>query len=187
MTTDDFIKKQEAKIKKNKKSNKPLMLAVKSIMAVQAKRIFLDGQNAEGGIIGEYKGGEIYVSPNQNKGLPKFPLKGKDGKKKFKNGKAHKTGYFNDYLQFKETIGRNKKLKSVDLFLTGTLLRNWANAKTLAKANAVKVSENHYKVALTQDNWDKAARYGNVFGLSKTEKESFLNVLKFELTKTMSK
>lgn len=186
MTTDDFIKKQNAKIKAIIKENKPLAIAVKSMMAIQAKRIFLDGKNADEGIIGEYSDNEIYVSPNANKGLPKFPLKGKDGSIKFKNGNEHKTGYFKNYGAFKKAIGRNKRIQTVDLFLTGQLLRNWANAEALTKASARKVNPNNYIVAITDLNFKKAERYGNVFGLSKREKETFLKVIQFEYNKAMA-
>jgi hypothetical protein len=185
MTTDEFIAKQDAKIKAIIRENKPLAIAVKSAMAIQAKRIFLDGKNAEDVIIGEYSDNEIYVSPNSNKGLPKFPLEGKNGSTKFENGNQHKTGYFKNYLAFKKTIGRNKRIQTVDLFLTGSLLRNWANAETLAKAQAKKISQNKYVVALTDLNFKKAERYGNVFGLSKTEKDTFLKVIQFEYNKVM--
>jgi hypothetical protein len=207
MTTDEFIAKQDAKIKAIIRENKPLEIAVKSAMAIQAKRIFLDGKNAEGVIIGEYSDNEIYVSPNANKGLPNFPLNGKpdsEGKtsdtkktvydintkvKKRINVKSgggdRKTGYFKNYLAFKKTLGRNKRIQTVDLFLTGSLLRNWANAEALVKAQAKKISQNKYVVALTDLNFKKAERYGNVFGLSKTEKDTFLKVIQFEFNKAM--
>jgi len=151
MTTSEFNAKLEAKIKAIEKSNKPLELAVRDVMALQSKRIFISGKDADGGVIGTYKGGEIYVSPSANKGLPAFPLNGKpntEGKTSDKKatvfnirtqkksrinvksgGDARKTGYFTNYLAFKTTIGRNKLIKTVDLFLTGALHRNWANGK----------------------------------------------------------
>lgn len=185
MTTDEWIKKQDAKVKEIIKTNKPLEIAVRSIMSLQSKRIFLQGLNASEATIGTYEDKEIYVSPNANKGLPAFPLKGKNGSTKFANGKDHKTGYFKDWLSFKKTIGRNKRIQTVDLFLTGALQRNWANAEALDAAKAKKINSNNYIVSLREENMVKAARYGNVFGISKKEKESFLKVIQFELTKAL--
>jgi len=185
MTTDEFLKQQEAKINAIIKENKPLEIAVRSVMALQSNRIFLQALNAEGGIIGNYVGGEIYISPNQNKSLPRFPLKGKSGEDVFKNGNKHKTGYFGNYLAFKKAIGRNKRTTNVDLFLTGELSRNWANAQALSQAQARKISAHNYIVALSERNANKVERYGNVFGISKSEKAAFLKVLQFEFTKAM--
>lgn len=185
MTTQEFISKQNEKIAEIEKTNKPLELAVRSIMSLQSKRIFIDGKDASGNVIGNYKGGEIYVSPNKNKGLPGFPLRGKSGKTEFGNGKRHKSGYFKNYLAFKKTIGRNKNISSVDLFLTGALSRNWANSQALTSAQATKVNQHNYIVTLTEENLKKTDRYGNVFGLTKKERETFLSVINFELTKAM--
>lgn len=183
MTTDDFNKKLEAKIALIEKENKPLLLAVKSITAIQAKRIFLDGKNANESPIGTYKNREYYINPANSP--KKFPTKGKTGSSKFKNGQPHKTGYFKNFLAFKQAIGRNQRIKTVDLFLSGSLLRNWANAEILAKANARRITQHNYIVALSQINAAKAAGYGNVFGVSKKEKDQFLNVLQVELKKAL--
>ena len=190
MTTDQFIKKMEAKLAEITKDNKPLLIAVKTVMALQSKRIFLDGKNSENSDIGKYKGGEIYVSPKFPKGatrsLPKFPLKGKGGKSKFENGNSHKTGYFESYLSFKETIGRNKRVKSVDLILTGDLSRDWANAEVVSNVVPRKISANHYQVTLKDKNWVKVEEnYSKTFDLSTQEKETFLKVLNFELKKAL--
>lgn len=185
MTTSEFIKKQNDKITKIEKENKPLEIAVRSIMSLQSKRIFLEGKNADDGIIGTYSDKEIYISPNANKGLPKFPLKGKDGSDTFKNGNKHKSGYFNNYLGFKTSIGRNKRVKTVDLFLTGSLHRNWANSESLTNANATKVSQHNYIVTLKEENANKVSRYPSVFNLSVRERRAFLKVIQFELKKAL--
>lgn len=185
MTTEDFIKKQEARIAAIEKANKPLEIAVRSVMSLQSKRIFLEAKNANEGVIGIYKGGETYISPKTNKGLPSFPLKGKAGKDTFENGNKHKSGYFKNYLSYKKTIGRNKNTLNVDLFLTGELSRNWANAEALTNAQAKKINQHNYIVELSEKNAKKVTRYGNVFGLSSKEKIKFLEVIQFELTKAM--
>lgn len=191
------------------KHNKPLEIAVRSVMSLQSKRIFLEGKNASGAIIGEYSPKPIYVSPVP--GLKTFPLKGKpsgrtrkkitgsfigetgafvvrdievainDGKSKFKNGNPHKSGYFKNYLAFKEKVGRNKLVKTVDLFLTGKLHRNWANSESLSKPKATKVNQHNYFVGLSEENYNKVKPYGNVFSLSSNERKAFLDIIKSEL------
>lgn len=189
MTTDEFIKKQEAKLALIMKENKPLQIAVRSVMTMKSKRIFIEGKNANGGVIGEYSKKEMYASPkgmqkNATRNLPGFPLKGKEGKTRFENGNAHKTGYFANYLTFKKSIGRNKNIQTVDLNLTGTLMQNWANGE-IGNPNAKKLSANNYIEFLRSENYDKIKRYPNVFTTSKNERSMFLKVIQGELTKAM--
>lgn len=195
MSTDDFNKKLDNQIALITKENKPFFLAVKSIMAVQSKRIWIDGKNKEGANIGEYQNSpDIYISPKAiikgaTKPLPGFPLKGKTGKTEFKNGKKHKTGYFKSYPDFKKSIGRNQKVKTVDLFLTGTVASDWANADTTAQANATKINVNNYQVGLNDLSLKKVDKYNGannlVFGLSVKEKALFLDVVETELGKLL--
>lgn len=184
MKTDEFIKKMNEKIARIEKENKPLELAVKSIMSLQSKRIFLDGKNSEQSIIGTYSNKELYVNPTKpNKWS--FPTKGKTGKDTFDNGNKHKTGYFKNYLGFKTTVGRNKRFKTVDLFLTGSLHRKWANKETVGQAEAIKINQHNYMTTLDDENQKKVERYGNVFGLSSKERSEFLRIINFELGKAM--
>lgn len=183
MTTNEFNKKLEEKIQLIEKENKPLLLAVKSVTALQSKRIFLDSQNVSNAPIGDYKNREYYVNPKNSP--KKFPTKGKSGETKFKNGQAHRTGYFTNWLALKKTIGRNQRVNTVDLFYTGALSRNWANAEILSKASAIRVNQHNYIVSLTEANKAKVSRYGNVFGLSKNEKDVFLKTVQFELKKSL--
>ncbi len=188
MTVDEFNKQLQYKINEIIKYNKPLMIAVRGVMAVQSRRIFIDGKNSKGGIIGTYKNNPLYVSGNVFKtetNLPKFPLKGKYGETKFKNGKPHKSGYFTDFLHFKKTVGRNKRIGTVDLFLTGELHRHWANSDVVGKAEARKISPNHYQVAISDKDVKKVERYGEVFSLSDNEKLLFLKSLKNEFIKAL--
>lgn len=186
MSTAEWISRQQEKIKKLEQENKPLQIAVYSVMSIQSDRIFRKGLNSDGSLIGDYSKKEIYVSPNQNKGLPKFQTKGKEGSDTFLNGKKHKTGYFTNYLAFKKAVGRSKLIQTVDLFLTGALIRNWGNSESLSDAKPVRVDQNNYQVRLKEENAIKASKYGNVFGLSKTERTTFLKVIQVELTKAMA-
>lgn len=188
MTTKQFIEKQNKVLDSLFKENKPLLIAVKSIMAVQSKRIFLDGKNASGSVIGKYSKKPIYVNPDN---LPvgvstAFPLKGKTGKSKFDDGTSHVSAYFPNYLAFKKKIGRNKRISSVDLILSGALNKDWSNSEVVnGEASAKKINPSHYVVAISEVNAKKAERYGNVFGLQKREKQLFLNVLQDEVGKLM--
>mgnify|MGYP003529333816 FL=1 len=60
--------------------------------------------------------------------------------------------------------------------------RSWANGK-VNSPQATKVNVHQYNVELSENNINKVERYGvnEVFGLSKSEKESFLKVLNDEL------
>lgn len=183
MTTNEYISKLNKKIEDIVKFDKPLLLAVKSVMAVQAQRIFIKGKNANDANIGEYKNKELYVNPNRSP--KKFPAKGKYGKTKFENGLPHKTGYFVNYLAYKQKIGRNKIIKSVDLFLFGETQKDWSNSEVLKNAKAVKYSPHLYTVELRKHNLDKTDRYGNVFGLTKNERKLFIDVLNEEFKKAL--
>lgn len=189
MTTDQWIKQNEKKIELIIKEDKPLKLAVGTIMSLMSKRIFLDAKNADGGIIGTYEGGEVWVSPRgvikgAKATIPNFELKGKPVTgKKIEN---RKTGYFKNWLTFKEKVGRNKITKNIDLFLSGTLHMDFANMTSITGVpNAKKQNAHNYFVDLTQLSVDKASKYPRVFNISKTEREAFLKVIQFEFNKAM--
>lgn len=181
MTTDEFIKKQQDKINAIVKYDKPLLLAVRSVMAAQSNRVFRKGLNAENSVIGNYKGGELYVSVANSP--VKFTPKGKPSSTVIK--KDRKTGYFPNYLAYKKTIGKNKTVQTVDLMLSNELSRNWANATNVANATARKVNVHSYYTAISDFNYDKVERYNNVFGISKQEKELFLKVINHELKEAL--
>jgi hypothetical protein len=190
MTTEQFIAKQQAKIAELVKANKPLALAVKSVMALQSDRIFLKGKNKFGAPIGTYENNEVRINPN--KSPKKFTPKGKEGNTTKKNGEPYKTGYFSNWLSYKKAIGKNKNVSTVDLFWTGELLRNWANAGTdsnaLKQPNAVKIDANTYQVGLSEHNANKVKRYGlnDVFGINKFEKDMFLKAFQFETNRFLN-
>ena len=190
MTTDDFIKKMDKQIAEIEKTNIPLSRAVGAIMSLQSKRIFLEGKNTDEAIIGSYKGGEIYIDPiaiqkNATKPLKKFILYGKDGSRTLKNGEERKTGYFKSYLDFKIKIGLNRRRKTVDLFLTGTLHQQWANSLQVGKAQAIRINQHNYITQLSDENLNKVERYGRVFNLSVKEKQAFLFIIQKELAKAL--
>lgn len=185
MTTEEFNKDLDKKIADLVKFDKPLLFGVKTVMALQSKRIFLDAKDKNGGNIGEYKSEDIYIDPKNSP--KKFTPKGKDGKTKKKNGEPYRTGYFASYLDYKKAIGGNKRTSGVDLLLFGELSRDWANAEVVTKAEAKKISPHEYVVDLKELNKNKVERYGvdTVFGLSKSEKDTLLKVINFELLKAL--
>lgn len=187
MTTEEFLRQQDAKFRAIIEKNIPLQIAVRSIMALQSRRIFLEGKNASNSLIGNYSTKPIYVSGSLSKksNLPTFPLAGKYGETKFKNGTIHRSGYFGNYLAFKRAINRNKRIGTVDLFLTGTLHRHWANNDSVGKAEARKINQHRYIVAISESDVKKIERYGNVFGLSLQERKLFFTVLQKEFNKAM--
>lgn len=180
MSIDEFIKQQNDKLKAILKYNKPLLFAVRSVMALQSNRIFLKGLNKNGGVIGDYGSNEIHINPKNSP--KKFTPRGKDGNTKKKNGEPYKTGYFANWLEYKKTIGKNKKINTVDLLWTGELNRSWSNGK-VNMPEATKINPNHYVVELSENNINKVERYGvdEVFGVSKSEKDAFMKVLQAEL------
>lgn len=189
MTTDEFNKKLEEKIKLIEKENIPLQIAVRNIMTVQSNRVFINAKNAAGSEIGTYKDRELYINPD-GKTYPKgkvktVPKKGKTGETKFKNGNPHKTGYFANWLSYKKAIGQNKNVSTVNLAWSGDLQRNWANADIGKPAQAVRINQHNWVTQLRKENAVKAERYGNVFGLSKNERELFLKSLQIQLKKAL--
>jgi len=190
MTTEQFIDKLNAKLKAIEDFDKPLELSVRSVMALQSNRIFFNGKNTEGGIIGKYVQKGIYISQDITKklgiaALPE-PLKGKGGESKFKNGKPHKTGYFENFLGFKKAVGKGEKINTVDLFLSGKLHRDWANAEIGEPAEATKINQHNYVVSISEENHNKVERYGRVFNLSIAERLAFFKTITFELKRALT-
>ena len=167
MTTKDFAKKLDSQLKQISDA-KFLLTCVSDAHAKQVKRIFNDGLNSQGGKIGQYNNTDpIYINPNQSP--KKFQLKGKSGKTSFKNGKNHKTGYFDSYKAFRQAISREASF--VNLRLTENLKFDFTNSLMLSGntyITGVKRSENTDKVN------GHIQKYGvETYTLSKSEKEQF--------------
>lgn len=180
MTTEQFIKQQEDKLLKIA-ADKPFITAVKSITALQYKRIFKQGLNASGSLIGNYSNNPLYVSLENSP--RKFQPKGKPPKPK--DIKDRKSGYFANYLTYKKAIGRNQTINSVDLFLNGELQRDFLNSKTEASPEPKKKGSNVLYFSLDDFNYKKVEKYGNVFGLTSDEISKFVEILKFETIKAL--
>lgn len=185
-TIAQYTKELEAKIAALEKNDKPLEIATRSVMAMQARRIFIEGKASDNSSIGKYSTKDIYINPAMSP--KKFPLKGKAGKTKFKNGNIHKTGYFKGYGEFRKAIGRPDS--PVNSTLSGELLKNWSNANSTGQARPVKINQHYYVVRLRENNFKKAT--GNeehfdkrIFNLSREEKEKFKEIIAKELAKAL--
>lgn len=192
MTIDQFIKKQEAILEKIVKQDTPLAVASRDTMTMQAERIFVDGGDSSGGSIGKYSKEPYYVNPLPQRFPKQFAPKGKDGKKKFKNGKDKKTRYLKDgYFEFRKLQGRQNAF--VDLSMSGDLQSDFANnpgisAKLPANIKPIMVTVHHYKTTLKREaNIDKKDgaedRFGTIFKLTKAEVMHFRKILALEFKK----
>jgi hypothetical protein len=157
-----------------------LAIAAQDTHAIMAERIFESGLNSDGTEIGVYDYQKpIYVDPKIS---PKnFPVTGKNGGSKFSDGKTHKTGYFESYQEYRKKIGR--QTSRVDLTLSGLFKSDLSRA-------VVKISEFVYASKVSQqrsiDIMDGVKnKYGDVFSLSKNERENFIETLEYESLRIM--
>jgi hypothetical protein len=139
-----------------------------------ADRIFVKGLNADNKQIGTYNSTkELYVNPKK---APKsFTTKGKSGKTKFENGKNRQTGYFESYAEYRSKVGR--LTDKVNLVLFGNLQSDFLRVP-------IKTGKNKFSSTVTRNNSGKVDgaqdKYGNVFSLTKQERNNCVEVLKFE-------
>lgn len=96
---------------------------ITTIHGLQSQRIFSEGLNGNGTAIGQYNTTEeLYVNP---KNTPKaLPTKGKTGQSVFKNGKPHKTTWYESYKSLRSRQGRRDD--RVNLNLSGLLFRDYS-------------------------------------------------------------
>ncbi|MFA9221056.1 MAG: hypothetical protein ACEQSL_07705 [Sediminibacterium sp.] len=197
MSTEEYIIQQRKIFTQIIEKDMPLQRAARDTMAMQATRIFVDGKNSQGSLIGggAYNDNKpLYVNPNTSPGKKFKPAgkpfefgKSKGGKIKtvrsesrLVNGKStpHKTRWFPSYKDYRKTIGRNTE--HVDLFLSGDLKSDFSNGKT--GASPVKVNTHEYVAGLKrQENIKKAEglsdKYNDpIFSLSKKEKANFFDI-----------
>ena len=100
---------------------KEFVLTLSKSIGDQADRIFVDGGVGVGGSRMNYKGGEMYINPDN--APRKTPLKGKNGGgATFKNSNKRKTSYFASYADFKVAIGQTNY---VNLVLFGNFQRTF--------------------------------------------------------------
>lgn len=196
MTTKEWIDKQKKLLKDLVEKNKPLEVAAKSVMALQATRIFKEGKKSDGSQIGKYDTTTpFYINPdysprasaNKAKGIKGLKRTGKDGESKFKNGKAHKTSYQKSYSDFRKNIGRQNT--KVDLTLSGDLQSDFRNAQVgSVSVKPKRISASEYQVVIKREINQKKMegmedKYGKITPMTKFERSEFIRIAGFELRK----
>lgn len=186
MTVQEFNAKIERVISALEKENKPLLLAVQSVNALRAKRIFVDGLNSSGGKIGNYENTKpVYVKDSQ--APKKVNHKGK-------TGKTIESGYYKSYKDFRSSMGRESGF--INLRLNNDLQSDMSNCQITKDSNSVpapapiKVDTNTYKVSLKRPiNAKKKEglekKYGPVFAHTKEELDKYYGTLAFEQKKIL--
>jgi hypothetical protein len=173
--------------------NTPLKLATYSVVGIQAKRIFTDGKNTAGQQFQYNSTTPLYLDPATtfNGGKLGEPI-GKTGNKVFKSGikkgQPHKTVYVESYKAYRDKIGRETSF--VNWELSGDLKMDFENPQG-GTPTPIKVSENEYISGLKRkENIGKRngleSRYGKIFWLSQSEKDTFYKTASFELKKLLS-
>lgn len=181
MTVDQFNTKLAAQIEVISQ-HVPLGIAAGDTHALMMERIFVDGLNASGSKIGSYSTSPgMYV--NTQFAPQKKAAKGKTGETKFKNGKPHKTTYFESYKAFRQAEGRESSFVNLRLF---------GNLQNDLSTGLKRVDDDLWiAVVRKNENWKKIqgfqVKYGNVFSLTKDERSHFKKVLDFELKKVLNK
>ena len=171
MTIKDMINKID-RFNQQLRSEQTYFELMNFIISEQSERIFVRGLNDKNSDIGTYDTKPLYVNP---KNAPRsFPVKGKTGKTKFNNGKSHKTGYFNGYGQYKQTIGEGSRV-NLRLFRNFEVAYNTSGRFTftdskLIYSHGVRVSAKNPQGKIE----GLKAKYPDAFGLSKVEREIFI-------------
>lgn len=174
-----------AKLEKQKRAlgqTKATFTAASTAHADMVERIFTDGNASNGGKIGQYDNSDpIYVNPDDSpRGVTP---KGKNGQSTFKNGKPHKTSYFGSYKAFRQAVSRPTSYVNLDLF--GRLKQEFENSIS-------RISDTSFEARIrTSENQDKAIgnqrRFGKViFGAAEAERDTFRDVLRFEINRIIN-
>lgn len=188
MTFKQWQDKLDKHTKDLKNFTEPLRVAAYTTTALMGERIFDEGRTTDGATIGQYDDKPMYVSlaaiPR-----PKGAPTGKTGKSKFKDGKVHKSKYFEEgYKGYRGNVGR--QVAKVDLSLTGELRMDFGNQKQVAEPR--KISDEEYQIRLDKEiDQDKRQgaeeKYGKIFTVSDSEKEVFYNTVNFEFNNRLHK
>lgn len=159
-----------------------LTVAAKATEGVFKQRIFKEGKDANGALIGDYDTKPFYINPKSPSlvGVKKGNLKpiGKTGQKKFKDGTPHKTTYLpNGYKELREKTGRQSA--KVDLNLSGA---SAASIQTGKRGNFVVLGFTNLKRALILEGNER--RFGKrIFAISAKERQVFANAAADEIQK----
>lgn len=111
------------------------------VIAEYKQRIFFDGLDSSGSLIGQYSVNPFYINPLSLTTVSAGGIKpmGKNGQTVFKNGNPHKTKYLTQgYAELRNLTGR--QAEKVDLNFSGSLFQS------------IKVTENGIVSAVTYTN-----------------------------------
>lgn len=176
MTPIEYAQRAAEKIDRILSTNIPFERAVRNTVALQAKRIFIDGRKSNGSAIGSYSTKPMYINPNYvpprktNKGRSSFKLEGLEptvgmfgehiftpetawhGVKGTKAGDPHRTTYLKGgYKELRNRIGR--RIDKVNLTFTNDMLSDFCNMTVsptenvrVLKPEPTKISVNEYVV-----------------------------------------
>lgn len=101
-----------------------IIVAATTLVSSINRRIIRRGLKTDGTKIGKYSEKPFYASPKLFIVKSKNKLTGKTGKKKFKNGKTHKTMFLaTGYKQLREIQGRESGF--VNLEYTGSMMNDY--------------------------------------------------------------
>lgn len=211
MSTEEFIAKQRKVFQQIIEKDIPLEIAARSTAALQSVRIFVEGKNSQGSLIGHgaYNDNKpLYVNPKTSPGRKFAPAgkpfefgKTKGGKIKTVRSesrivkgvsKPHVTRWFPSYKAYRQTIGRNTT--KVDLFLSGDLKSDFSNssANPNSPGKPIKSNNHEYLSGFKRDiNAKKAEgiekKYNDpIFSLTAEEKKNFFNIATKEFTRLIA-
>ena len=190
MSTEEFVMRLDC-FEQKLIDNEPLLIGVRTVMALSSNRIFNEGKKSDGGMIGSYDTKrELYVNPdkqprktaNSRLNIAGLKIGGKYGDTKFKSGKPHKTAYVANYKDLRNRQGLN--ISYVDLNYTGNLKSNYENSSR-GEPEPVRIDANHYQIVLDSDNADKREglekKYGVIFNTTVDERQKFYDTVREEL------
>ncbi len=170
---------------KSKISERVTIVAAKAVEAKYKTRIFKDGKDSNGGLIGDYSTKPFYINPKSETliGVKKGNIKpiGKNGQKQFKSGKPHKTSYLaGGYKELRQKTGRQSA--KVDLNLSGSLL---AAIQTGRRGQFVVLGYTSTKKFLVMQGNEK--RFNKkIANLSTAELQTFRNSARGELLRLVN-
>lgn len=186
-TVSEYIKLQIAKFELVIEENKPLEIAARSTMALQATRIFVDGRKSDGTKIGQYSTAPpIYVNPKNSPGQSFKPSGSPFSSRKAK--KNPKTKWFASYKSYREEIGFESSF--VNLVLSNDMASDFRNSSSKEQNDVQphRIDAHEYQTKFDrQDSVNKMTgheqRYGIITDLTESELEKFQETIDYELTK----
>lgn len=217
MTVEEYNHQLNSFLKFIETNNIPFERAVNSSVQEIANRIFVDGRDSDGRLIGFYdKKTPLYVNPNNSpkgfapEGKPQKIGVYKSGKKKGQDKtkrnkeklvgntfgeegrslKPHTTRWFPSYEAFRKEIGR--PFSSVNLVLSGDLQSDFRKAAIGSPAKATKIDNLKYAIQLDREINEKKMeghekKYGKITDPTKEEEENFIDIGNKELINAMDK